>query len=166
MSSLPRYDSLSLEAIDDAFGRCVAQGGGVSTKAVLRIAREQLMARDNPGLNHILAVIVGAVFLLSLVGNVFLDPASRDFLKKVSIGTGVLLAIQIFGIARSRQLLRTRLHEERAIRAKAVAALIQIASRDDFEPPRLEPQQRRLLQELLKKGDASVPPALQALADS
>ena len=150
------YDGLTLSEIADRFKQCIQDPGMRSVSAVLRITREQVMARGNlshyPRIALAFLCLAGVCFLVMPV----LPPDLKSAAPKAAVGLVAMSAILGYGSITSSRDRKAAQVQEREIYRMAVDALEQILVHP-FARKTLTREQVDTLRTLLKQSPSSAP---------
>ncbi len=121
-----------------------------SVTAVLRITREQLESRGDLGKQPYFAAFFGSLAAFALAASLFLPDELRT--KAFMLAGGMVFAALVFGVGAlsTRRIRAMNLHQERAIRERAGAALEQLLQHD-FPLKALTREQDETLREIRRQ---------------
>ncbi len=125
-----------------------------SFSAALRIGREQVLARDNPGLTRLLLSVVAPVFIGCLVAWPFVNETVHKLLLKVVLGSGLGTVALTFGVLKTYRVTNIELAEEKELRKITLQALQTIAASEAFKVKPLDSTQKSFIRDLLRTKDA------------
>jgi hypothetical protein len=130
-----RYDKISVEAFRSAMRRCMSEPGQRSARAVLRLTREQLLARPGGAYRRATPIVLGLATgsLLAGLAILFWQHPLAITLRENGIGYGLLVVavIAILVLRQGRAMARWEDEDREAILAEARAAWNQLKQ---FEP--------------------------------
>jgi hypothetical protein len=140
-----------MEELERSLERCAQDGSPRSFSAALRIGREQLLARENPGMQRSMLIIALFCLGVSLVATPFFSGEGAQTVRKVQIACAGAAGVILIGLVQGRAAIRAGLQEERRVAELTLRCLEQIASGQDFQYPQLDGTQRGFLRSLLKR---------------
>lgn len=146
-----RYASLSVAEIHEGFERCVEDPSMRSINAILRICREQIIARGNMGTYPVMAVALLVLPLLAGVAVVVV--AKPEQRQSLLLGCGGLLVFDavlwwgVFQVRHQVQISTRQVAEIERLAASAIAAIL----RNEIRLRPLQREQVDTVRDLIKK---------------
>jgi len=145
-----RYDKIDVGAFRAAMRRCMSEPGQRSARAVLRLTREQLLARPGGAYRRATPIVVGLAvvsFVVGLATLVWNHPLTAT-LRENGIGYGLLVVagIAVLVLRQGRTMAGWEDEDRKAILNEARAAWDQLK---EFEPEP-DPIYRDTLRQLAK----------------
>lgn len=144
-----KFRGMTMGEIREIFQRCEADPSMRSVSIVLRVAREQLIARGGLGNYPVLAAIAGAVFAASFIVKGFLPADQQSSVPKIQAGIGMVTLALLIGVMATSRDRKRGVAQERAIMALSRETLEKIVSARDFEPKPLDFTQTLTMKNLL-----------------
>lgn len=151
-----KYQGLTVTEVQALFDTCMQDPSMRSISAVLRITREQLEARGQLGIYPVFACVDLAICAAAAVLRQFGPASLTEIATKAALGTAGVFGLLLISTLPTWRARRTNLAQERAIRDRAVAALVTILeSRPALKPLTIE--QEFTVKILLRKAEGSEP---------
>jgi hypothetical protein len=156
---------MSIEEIENAFGKLTGDPNMRALSAVLRIGAEQIERRGKLSIFRNIVILTGIIALVCVFAVPFVDQklkASLAIWEYVAVATCVISVALLW---RVRNRLEQYIHEEKVIRGKMVEAAQKITGVPTFTPTPLSTELRGTLKDALRHHNGSATDELEAIAE-
>lgn len=145
-----KFSGMTVAELSEFFQKCESDSGMRAVSAILRVSREQVMARGQLGYYPVYAGVSVLAFAVSFVVIPFLPAALQSEAPKFQMACGFVAFALVAGVLLNSKDRRASVAQERAIRALTAASLARVVSAPDFLAKPLDYTQQMTLRDVLK----------------